>query len=645
MKFIGQKFILGCGLLIVAFFALIFFSPASALAADNSIIDYYNLNNYSLNSGKNNGNTGGGYCSDRWGTGTTSDNGDTALRDLFDQCGPITFNFASSTNNAISFSTGGGFSSCWFTKESDWGVMYHRSAVDIGNGAGFGNNEFTVNGPSGSNGFSFTTGSADMSTIANGAWHQICFVVDPIKTEIYFDAAKVFTGVHNNVPNDFTFTSAIFSPAYSYAKFGFIDNLISINRPITAGEIETIYNAGSNYDNLTLGSQPTNDYILAYPATPNYDKIGNDFNIPYVLNVCEYQQANPSSTLRVYLESGNTNLGSQTLSGCSGRKTFSATNSATEGSFQDAVLEVWDITKDKSVAMSSQFWEVIYTQVANLEMKTVKFEPLSGLVYVDGVCNQYGGGINQMRIVGQADNATSTLPVYPDPLGASRGGLVSCNGNDTFTAIYDANGLTGSHYIAIDDTFFGTEWANIQVNFDATSTASWENDKFLIQDDTTETAKKLACTDDEWASENIITKTKCRVGQAIYTGVFAIRDKAKEYGNGLVYTFKNTFPFNFSVFVKTTWEKSETAELPANLQFLNFSDSNGDIKLDTKIGNSTSSIPIFGKSIFQNDESKDTYENIRNISTWLFRGMVLVYTLMIGIKIYHELNGSKHNDD
>lgn len=279
-----------------------------------------------------------------------------------------------------------------------------------------------------------------------------------------------------------------------------------------------------------------------------------------------------------------------------------------------------------------------------LEMKTVEFEPLSGIVVITGTCSQYGSGINQMQVVGVADDATSTPPVYPDPWGIERGGLISCNDDDTFSAIYNGEGMTGSHYIAIDDTFFGTEWASIQVNFDATSTATWSKDAIYGTDDSQETAKKMACTDEEWASDNIITKTKCRVGQAVYIAIFSIRDKAKEYSTGLITTFKNTFPFNLSNFVKETWKKSETAELPNNLQFLNFSDSNGDINIPVKIGTATSTIPIFGKSIFQNDDSKDAYEKIRDVSTWVFRGLVIIYAFMIGIKIYHELNGSKHQE-
>lgn len=279
-----------------------------------------------------------------------------------------------------------------------------------------------------------------------------------------------------------------------------------------------------------------------------------------------------------------------------------------------------------------------------LEMKTVEYEPLSGIVVINGTCSQYGSGINQMQVVGVADDATSTPPVYPDPWGIERGGLISCNDDDTFSAIYNGEGMTGSHYIAIDDTFFGTEWASIQVNFDATSTAMWSKDAIYGTDDSQETAKKMACTNEEWASDNIITKTKCRVGQAIYIAMFSTRDKAKEYSTGLITTFKNTFPFNLSNFVQETWKKSETAELPNNLQFLNFSDSNGDINIPVKIGTATSTIPIFGKSIFQNDDSKDAYEKIRDVSTWVFRGLVIIYAFMIGIKIYHELNGSKHQE-
>ncbi len=619
-KYFGRLFLAFAMLLVGVFIT----NTSASAEIDSSIIDYYNLNNYSLNSGKNNGNNGGGYCSDRWGTGTTSDNGDTALRDLFDQCGPITFTFASSTNNAINFSTGGGFSSCWFTKESDWGIMYHRSAVDIGNGAGFSNNEFQVNGPSGSNGFSSTTGSADMSTIANGAWHQICFVVDATKTEIYFDASKVFTGVHNNVPNDFIFSSAVFSPAYSYAKFGFIDNLISINRPINADEVSTIYNTGSSYDNLIL-SITSNDYVMYYGNNPVYTAINTNYNLPVVYNVCDSWE---DGKIILKLNNDNASSSEKLLTQCSGTFNFNSGAGSSEMS-NTSYFTIENFSSDTILATSANFLSTVYKPLNAKDGYIVfnfpvyqyfdytKTATTTPLIFQYNVCSDTNFSTSTSKIcLRNIDEPVDNPSVY------CTSGLNNCSGQavvelpvlqkelvyDLNASYYDGN---GDFQLASNGFFIAYYAKEIKKNW------------FL-------NTAELACTPEEWASTNILVNIKCSGLFAMIGITQAIGDSA---GNGIkvmVNQLDGVFPFNLPIKIKQCWDDSETKLLPSELDKINILDESGNVKVNLPSEwAENSSITIWGSDVWNaTNESNEFFTFARYLSKYLIWGIfILIFYL------------------
>lgn len=105
-----------------------------------------------------------------------------------------------------------------------------------------------------------------------------------------------------------------------------------------------------------------------------------------------------------------------------------------------------------------------WSAVPPLEILTSSFDDITGILSLSGTCGQNGSGVYQMKLVGLADNATTSQPVLPDPLGVDRGMLVDCIDN-AWSAEYAGGGLTGVHYIAIDDTFYGTEWSTTQQDF------------------------------------------------------------------------------------------------------------------------------------------------------------------------------------
>lgn len=286
------------------------------------------------------------------------------------------------------------------------------------------------------------------------------------------------------------------------------------------------------------------------------------------------------------------------------------------------------------------------------------FDANTQRLHLYGLCNQNGSGINQMRIVGLADNATTSQPVLPDPLGVWRGSLVDCDG--TYNAYYDGGGLTGTHWVAVDDTFYGTQWVVWEQDFNASSTPDWEfSYGYMSQDDPEGTASRLACSDTEWATPDPVigidwlsattsvpafnfTKIKCNIAKQWYIAMFSVRDQAKVAGNNAALALGQIFPFNFSKAIQNSWAQSASSTLPSGLEFLNSEDSNGNITVPITIGQSTSSIPIWGNAIFKNSSSTEAaYTGIRTVSTWLIRLAFFALVILLGSKIYHEFNQTR----
>lgn len=283
------------------------------------------------------------------------------------------------------------------------------------------------------------------------------------------------------------------------------------------------------------------------------------------------------------------------------------------------------------------------------------FDSITQLLRLDGLCKQYGSGIGQMRIVGLADNATTSQPVLPDPLGVDRGMLVDCDGN--YHAYYDGYGLIGTHWVAVDDTFYGTEWVTWEQDFSASSTPEWEfSYGYMSRDDPAGTASRLACSNEEWATPDPVigidwlsattsvpafnfTKIKCEIVKQYYISMFSLRDQAKSMGANSAAVLGNIFPFNFATAVKSAWTQSASSTLPTGLEFLNSENASGTISIPVKIGNATGSAPIWGTAIFHNNASSTAaFNSIRTVSTWLIRLAFFVLVFILGSKIYHEFN-------
>lgn len=307
----------------------------------------------------------------------------------------------------------------------------------------------------------------------------------------------------------------------------------------------------------------------------------------------------------------------------------------------------------------------------DLSLITTDFDAITQKLTMTGNCIINGSGINQLEIVGLADNATTSQPVYPDPLGLWRGGLCDCIDRPApstgyYNCNYDGSGLVGTHTIAVDNTFFGTTWVTINQDFSAsTSTPDWTfSYGYMSEDDPAGTAYRLACTDAEWATPDPVfgiewlnattsapalnfTKISCNIKKSYWIANFSIRDQIKNAGTAATDNLQNIFPFNFASAIRNSWLQSASSTLPTSLSFLDNQETNGDITVPISpglAGNSSSTMVIWGSSVFNTSTSTTAaFASVKAASTWAFRGLLFVVYFIIAKKVYKELNG--HQDD
>jgi hypothetical protein len=99
---------------------------------------------------------------------------------------------------------------------------------------------------------------------------------------------------------------------------------------------------------------------------------------------------------------------------------------------------------------------------SGVSITSQSYNPVTGKVTLTGTCQQQGSGINQMDLYAYAIG-TST-PVSSEKEYPERSQLVNCS-NGAWTAIFNGTGLTGSNRLVIDDSFFGTTIATVDVNW------------------------------------------------------------------------------------------------------------------------------------------------------------------------------------
>jgi len=142
----------------------------------------------------------------------------------------------------------------------------------------------------------------------------------------------------------------------------------------------------------------------------------------------------------------------------------------------------------------------------------------------------------------------------------------------------------------------------------------------------------VACTPEEWASENVFINIKCN---AFYT-TLKIADKISSAPidaiNGTIEIMKQLFPFNVFTHIYDSWVQSKTNNLPTYLLWLNnIIDINGNIYLESPHFNgvATTSTAVFGPATANgNNDVLNYYAMIHSLSTWAFWGLFFMYQII-----------------
>lgn len=632
MKNIGEKFIFSCGFLTIALFAALFFSPNKVLAAYNYEIPEINEAGNLI---------------------TIPEYTGEAVLICFTQRiseeNQATFTIGTATTTKLFWLNGGGYAegTVSYLENPPIGIQNYSPASGY-----FGAGKCVLFKNYDSNkGLSYDILYENPYNAYN--WDV---VIPPTEEETFI---MLGTGISFG-GNDFTIVNASSTLIYKFItdyNRGFlwetIGNTATTSYAFNSNNISVSY---QSFYKLNIGQHTTppppvsNNYITYYGDNPSYTIRRQKFDFPVVYNVCDaYNDYEDFYRLRFYKDD-NTYLTSPPIgtenNPCSGIYTFSEIAPDYEDSGTGYISIIGELGNE--IASTSPFLYTVYTPV---EQVGAFIKPnFKSPVYAD----YYSATSTELSFyydVCVDDNFNTSNEICIDFVDTGKMGqldynktihcqnLATCNGTINidfpietmdmtayFRASYYSSNLSDSPFVSSNPflfTLYNSDAKDTENIFSATS------------------IHEMACSAEDWASDDWWNKAKCSTFE---TGLTAMNNIAKSFKITIlkfVGLIKNTFPFNFINLIQDTWEESETVELPEKLQFLNFSDSNGDIKIPVKIGSATSTIPIFGKSIFQNNESKDSYEKIRDLSTWMFRAMVLIYATMIGIKIYHELSGNK----
>lgn len=637
MKFTGEKFLFGCSFLTIAFFAALFFSPNKVLAAYDYEIPTFNENVNVITIPEYTGEavlicypSSGFTIGQATSTQMAVDLIDGVDRETIRQ----TEYLAYFENPTIGSQVWEGTNQCFLVKnyDSNKGITLDRLFIKY---------------PSGDSSFSFSA--------------------PPLESEDENMITLGFFGTDNDYRaygGDLQLASStkLIENKNQICCWGSYCRNIFINEIDEVNTLFSFYNqgpgiiAGGTVYRLNVGQYTTppppvsNNYVMYYGDNPSYTIRRKKFNFPVVYNVCDaYNNYEDFYRLR-FNKDDNTYLTSPPIgtenNPCSGIYTFSEIAPDYEDSGTGYISIIGELGNE--IASTSPFLYTVYTPVGQVgafikpNFKSPVYadyysETSTELGFYYDVCIDDNFNTSNQICIDFVDTKSMGQLDYNKTTHCQN--LSTCNGiininfpvapmdmTAYFRASYYSSNLPDSPFVSSNPflfTLYNSDAKDTENIFSATS------------------IHEMACSAEDWASNDWWNKAKCSTFE---TGLNAMNNIAKSFKITIlkfVGLIKNTFPFNFINLIQDTWEESETVELPEKLQFLNFSDSNGDIKIPVKIGAATSSIPIFGKSIFQNNESKDSYEKIRDLSTWFFRAMVLIYATMIGIKIYHELSGNK----
>jgi len=396
---------------------------------------------------------------------------------------------------------------------------------------------------------------------------------------------------------------------------------------------------------------PTNNYITYYGANPVYILTNTDMDLPVVYNVCDDWEEGKNYYIKLFDDSNNTIGARQKINTCSGTIRY------------NPYSWLWDLSKTANFAIfeendetipanwivkSNSFILTVYTQILS-ENNFIKYDIDSPLYIKTDTIGSTTVPI-AYDVCSDINFATGEINLYDYDTGIAIGSanypLSSFGGcSGVFNAVIDWGAYSNiSHTAQFSYINGGSKLANgdiFQLIFYSTDIP----DTIALASD----AHNQACTASEWtlAETEYLVDLRCRAVETFIETSNTITKDLKYQLSELASRFKNLFPFNFAQQIKLCWELSETADMPEKLDFLG-SDNNGNIAipvLSGLTGNTTTTAVIWGNGIFNTSTTtKEIFDKSRELSTWVLKGIFIIYIFYIGRKFYFELIGKNTNE-
>ena len=395
----------------------------------------------------------------------------------------------------------------------------------------------------------------------------------------------------------------------------------------------------------------SDNYIMYYGANPVYILTNTEMDLPVVYNVCDDWEEDKNYYIKLFDDSNNTIGARQKINTCSGTIRYNPYSWLWDLSetANFAIFEENDETIPANwIVKSNSFILTVYTQVLSGD-NYIKYDIDSPLYIKTDTIGSTTVPI-AYDVCSDINFATGEINLYDYDTGIAIGSanypLSSFGGcSGVFNAVIDWGAYSNiSHTAQFSYINGGSKLANgdiFQLIFYSTDIP----DTIALASD----AHNQACTASEWtlAETEYLVDLRCRAVETFIETSNTITKDLKYQLSELASRFKNLFPFNFAQQIKLCWELSETADMPEKLDFLG-SDSNGNIAipvLSGLTGNTTTTAVIWGNGIFNTSTTtKEIFDKSRELSTWVLKGIFIIYIFYIGRKFYFELIGKNTNE-
>ena len=432
---------------------------------------------------------------------------------------------------------------------------------------------------------------------------------------------------------------------------------------LTGNDIgEIAYSGGtlSYYFAVPVKELAPKNYIIAYPEEPDYTPIGGNFNISYVFDVCEYQNLNPTSTLSIGLEPMGEGRNKEIITNCSGAKKFTTENLETvEGSYPNAYFRIYDETLYKEIAISNEFWEVIYKQIEGSELflRPLKFnatyegatspEDTSTITipFMYSFCNNViFSETNKICIVSRNNNNTKPSNICFT--------TETCGGIGSVKIPKFSGGTTNNWRFDYFDNsgkrlFEGREFS---ITFEAVNEPLSDSNVYGMD------AHDIACSAEEWATPNPVWEIlgnsvempalnfiylKCKTFEgAIKTGNFLVNGFIGIIKNLAYGQMANAFPLNVPFLTLEAWNKATIEQAPSEIEEIISTNENNNIVLpipEEWTNGEELEIIVWGGEIFEKDNKiKKIFDLTRIITAWGFYIGLIGYLIKLGVMLWEE---------